>query len=120
VGQQSQLGRRLSPRREKQSYIPTRVEIARNNIKYIGSGPYHSFAVDGKDNVWSWGLNSYGEAGNYTEDVGEQYPTKIDELAGKGVTVLDGGSHHSVAVTAKGECYVWGRLDGGQLGVEFG
>lgn len=34
--------------------------------------------------------------------------------------MLDGGAHHSVAVAADGRCFVWGRIDGGQLGVEFG
>lgn len=44
---------------------------------------------------------------------------KIPELCKKGVVVLDGGAHHSAAVTASGQCLVWGRLDGGQLGIKF-
>lgn len=44
---------------------------------------------------------------------------KIHGLCGKGVHVLSGGAHHSAAVTGDGQFMVWGRLDGGQLGVEF-
>ncbi|KAK7215145.1 hypothetical protein V2G26_003148 [Clonostachys chloroleuca] len=44
---------------------------------------------------------------------------KIRGLTGKGVVALDGGAHHSAAVTLDGQCLVWGRMDGGQLGVEF-
>jgi len=100
--------------------VPKHVEIARNNTKYIASGPYHSFAVDGRDRVWGWGLNSFGEAGNYSPFSDTlPYPMRVSQLGGKGVVLLDGGAHHSVAVTGDGECYVWGRIDGGQLGIEF-
>lgn len=44
---------------------------------------------------------------------------KIPHLCGKGVFVLDGGSHHSAAVTKDGQCLMWGRIDGGQLGIGF-
>ncbi|KAG7122434.1 Protein pim1 like protein [Verticillium longisporum] len=46
-----------------------------------------------KDNVWGWGLNSFGEAGD-------------PDTAGTNSAVLP-------------ECFVWGRMDGGQLGFTF-
>lgn len=103
------------------SFKPHRIEI--KAVKYIASGEYHSFAVDEKDNVWAWGLNSFGEAG-YAKAAGSDevlapHPMKIRGLCGKGVVCLDGGAHHSAAVTADGQCLVWGRLDGGQLGIAF-
>lgn len=103
--------------------MPRLFRICRSPIKYIASGEHHSFAVDSKDNVWAWGLNSYGEAG-YAGSAGDDsahlpYPIKVPDLSGKGVLVLDGGSHHSAAVTKDGQCLVWGRIDGGQLGVRF-
>lgn len=123
AGEQNRLGRRLLPSRPLQNFIPQRVGVCRKNAKYIASGQYHFFAVDGKDNVWAWGLNSYGQAG-YAKDAGSDfaylpYPMKIPGLCGKGVSVLSGGTHHSAAVTADGQCFVKGRIDGGQLGVEF-
>jgi regulator of chromosome condensation len=53
AGEQNQLGRRILGRHQTEAFKPRRVEIARNNTKYIASGQYHSFAIDGKDNVWA-------------------------------------------------------------------
>ncbi|EFX05427.1 ran exchange factor prp20 [Grosmannia clavigera kw1407] len=44
---------------------------------------------------------------------------EIRALANQGVVVLEGGGHHSVAVTSDGRCLAWGRLDNRQLGVVF-
>lgn len=44
---------------------------------------------------------------------------KITGLRGKGLTVIAGGLHHSAAVTADGQCLMWGQIDGGQLGIKF-
>ncbi|EGY22307.1 regulator of chromosome condensation [Verticillium dahliae VdLs.17] len=90
--EQNQLGRRLFGR-DQDSLILHQIRVCRNNAKYIASGEYHSFAIDKKDNVWGWGLNSFGEAG----DPG---------TAGTNSAVLP-------------ECFVWGRMDGGQLGFTF-
>ncbi|KAI1844210.1 hypothetical protein JX266_009694 [Neoarthrinium moseri] len=128
VGQKNQLGYHLFEsrqysRRLLESFQPRRVNLRRNKAKYIASGLEHSFAVDQKDNVWAWGLNRFGQAG-YAKDAGSDnvclpYPMKIAGLSGKGVTVLSGGADHSAAVTVDGQCLVWGRIDGGQLGVEL-
>lgn len=120
-GEQNQLGRRRLVGRNRETLNRLLVEICRKNAKYIASGACHAFAIDRKDNVWAWGLNNYGQAG-YAKTVGSDsavlpYPMKIPALGDKGVTVLDGGAHHSAAVTARGQCHVWGRIDGGQLGI---
>ncbi|KAK5987885.1 Guanine nucleotide exchange factor SRM1 [Cladobotryum mycophilum] len=120
--EQNQLGRPHAGALED-TLTPRKVEIGRRGIKYIASGEYHSFAVDDKDRVWGWGLNSFGEAG-YAKTAGGDAavlpePKRVRELSRKGIRVIDGGAHHSAAVTADGECLVWGRLDGGQLGIKF-
>ncbi|KAF4998176.1 hypothetical protein FDECE_11853 [Fusarium decemcellulare] len=120
--EQNQLGKRLFGR-HTQHLKPRLVEVCRGKARYIASGEYHAFAIDKRDNVWGWGLNSFGEAG-YAKGAGGDsallsHPVKIPGLCGRGVKVLDGGAHHSAAVTADGECLVWGRLDGGQLGIDF-
>ncbi|EFY85859.1 Regulator of chromosome condensation family protein [Metarhizium acridum CQMa 102] len=96
--------------------------VCRNKAKYVASGSYHSFAIDKNDNVWAWGANSFGEAGD-AKTAGNRgafiTPTKINSLCQKKVLALDGGAHHSAAVTANGECFVWGRIIEGQLGIDF-
>ncbi|KAI0117906.1 regulator of chromosome condensation 1/beta-lactamase-inhibitor protein II [Nemania sp. FL0031] len=120
--EQNQFGRRLFGR-QSDSFVPSQVRVCRNNVKYIASGEYHSFAIDNKDNVWGWGANSFGQAGDARTAGSDSAvllsPTKIHDLCQKGVVVLDGGAHHSAAVTANGQCLVWGRIDAGQLGVAF-
>ncbi|KAI5864013.1 putative Ran exchange factor Prp20/Pim1 [Durotheca rogersii] len=118
---QNQFGRHLYGA-YSDPLTPRQVRVCRNKAKYIASGEHHSFAVDRDDNVWAWGMNSFGEAG-HTRTAGTNSafinPTKIRYLCQKEVVVLDGGAHHSAAVTAKGQCYVWGRIDDGQLGIAF-
>lgn len=86
--------------------------------------PRTRFGVSKKDNLWPWGLNSFGEAG-FTKVAGSDsvllpYPMKIPGVCGsRGVVCLDGRAHHSAPVTASGQCLVWGRMDGGQLGICF-
>ncbi|KAJ6780383.1 hypothetical protein PWT90_03527 [Aphanocladium album] len=120
--EQNQLGRRLFGR-HTEHLIPRRVEVCRGGAKYIASGEFHAFAIDKRDNVWAWGLNSFGEAG-YSKGAGGDssllpYPMKVADLCGKQIELIAGGAHHSAAVSRSGELLVWGRMDGGQLGIEF-
>jgi len=92
----------------------------------IGCGAYNSFAVDKDGNLWSWGANSYGECGQF-DNAGEDralvlYPTLVESMQQEGsrqITHIEGGAHHTIAVTSDGECLVWGRCDGGQTGIEL-
>lgn len=121
-GEQNQLGSQPVGQ-NPDTRIARKIKITHNPIKYIASGEYHSFAVDRKDNVWAWGLNSYGEAGHAklagSDSTLLPYPMKIHDLCGKQVIAIAGGTHHSGAVTADGQCLMWGRMDGGQLGIQF-
>ncbi|KAJ2897088.1 Regulator of chromosome condensation/beta-lactamase-inhibitor protein II [Zalerion maritima] len=127
VGEQSQFGRRLRLRSDfatvSSAPMPRRVELFRRAPRMGFSGPYHAFAIDERDNVWSWGLNSYGQTGDVstvgTTESASFNPSTIPSLRGKRVIMVAGGGHHSVAVTESGEAYVWGRMDGGQLGIKF-
>ena len=103
--------------------IPREFGLPKNKVKYIECGAYHSFAVDKSGKVWAWGLNSYGETG-VTEGAGDDdacvlKPTVIKSFTGKDVICMKGGAHHSLAVTAAGECFAWGRVDGGQTGIKI-
>jgi regulator of chromosome condensation len=119
--EQNQLGRHVFGRHATGPLTPNPIHI--RDIKYIACGEYHSLAVDKKGHFWAWGLNSFGEAGYAkaagSDDVVLPFPMKISGLRGKKVVCLAGGAHHSAAVTADGQCLVWGRLDGGQLGIAF-
>lgn len=108
-GDQNQLGRRLFGRQSSDGLIPRRIEIFGQKAKFIAAGEFHSLAIDTKDNVWGWGLNNYGQAGDPktagTDAALLLHPVKIKHLSGRGVSMLAGGAHHSVAVTSEGICF---------------
>lgn len=121
AGQQNQLGRRVVERTKTQGLVPREFGLPKKAIRYVACGDYHSFAIDNKDRVWAWGLNNYGETG-ISEHAGEDdavvlKPELVENLSGKKIICIKGASHHSIAVTDTGDCLVWGRIDGHQMGI---
>lgn len=117
-GQQYQLGRKIMERTRLQSLKP--LPVALKNIKYIASGDYHSFAIDTKGEVFSWGLNQYGQVGIKEELVDGDVvtrPTKITRLSGKQITQIAAGEHHSLALSSDGSLYSFGRVDMLEVGI---
>ncbi|KAL8762900.1 MAG: hypothetical protein Q9184_001196 [Pyrenodesmia sp. 2 TL-2023] len=123
-GQQNQLGFRQLERKRYDSLNPSLLRLRGKHIRLIACGADHSFAVDGKEQVWSWGANSFGATGIY-DNAGEDNaviisPTIVNnlKLVNDTITNLSGGTHHSLAATENGQCLVWGRFDGSQTGIK--
>lgn len=119
TGQQNQLGRRVVERNSLAGLVPREFGL-RGQISHIACGAYHSFAVDSKGTVYAWGLNSFGECGvDFDEDEPNlPKPTIVKVLQDKEIVAIDGGAHHSIALTQSGDVYSWGRCDGGQSGTD--
>lgn len=122
-GQQNQLGRRIIERNKLSSLIPQGIGLPRGQIVKIACGSYHSFALDKQGRVWGWGLNNFGEIG-VDAKAGEDdavilKPAKVSSLEQFHITDIDGGVHHSLACSDKGDLFTWGRIDGYQVGFEF-
>ena len=122
-GQQNQLGRRIIERNKMSSLIPQGVGLPRGKIAKIACGSYHSFAIDKEGQVYGWGLNNFGEIG-VESNAGEDdavilRPAKLTYLDDFNITEIDGGEHHSLACSDKGDLLTWGRVDGYQVGFEF-
>ncbi|KAI9820348.1 MAG: Regulator of chromosome condensation [Pycnora praestabilis] len=121
-GQQNQLGRRVVERTRMNGLVPREFGLPRNKVALVGCGSYHSFAMDKTGKVWAWGLNNFGETG-VNDGAGEDgavvlAPTVVKSLSKHEIVQIKGGSHHSIAVTKEGECLVWGRVDGFQMGIK--
>ena len=120
-GQQNQLGRRIIERNRLNGLQPREFGLPKN-IKHVGSGAFHSFAVHQSGKVYAWGLNSFGEtgiqAGAGDDEAAIVHPTIVDSLSGKNIRQVCGGAHHSIAVADGEQCLVWGRLDGSQTGLK--
>src|SRR5207244_481834 len=91
-------------------------------VKAVGAGTDHSLAVDTSGNVWAWGKDDYGEAGQPPTDVCENHnrpcvrqPTQMPSFGG--VVAVAGGWGHSLALKADGTVWAWGRNDAGELGI---
>lgn len=119
-GQQSQLGRRIIERRKINGLTPEKLAV--KHIVLVGSGAYHSFAVDKKGQVFGWGLNSMGQTGAENNDDIIPVPAKVDALdprkhGGARVVQISAGAHHSLFLLSNGQVYACGRCDGFELGL---
>lgn len=137
MSEQNQLGRRLLLGRQftrtvKQEVldklhlgvglVPGLMSFSsRTKIVSIHASSDHAFAIDHKGDTWAWGLNNFGQTGikvgagaNGTTVIA---PQKIPSLVGRNMKMIQGGTHHSIGVTQSGECLVWGRMDGAQMGI---
>lgn len=124
VNEKTQVGRRVHAAHNfKDNFYPGVADMSRYGVKSVAAGPYHSLAVDNKDRVFAWGMNNFGQAG-YASNAGADsaelpYPMQIKPLSKQGIEQMAAGSHHSVAVTKDGRALVWGRIDGGHLGLKL-
>lgn len=121
--EQNQLGRRVVQRDMKASALrPGGVAFKRGvKITKIACGSYHSFAVDDRGRLYSWGLNNFGELG-VEHGAGQDSavvlePTLVTSLAEYKIAQVSGGEHHSIACTEDGKLVAWGRIDGFQTGL---
>lgn len=114
-------------------YTASQVEV--RNAKSIGCGAYHCFVVVVNDSdsaggmdvvgnddehagvsVLTCGLNNYGQLGLGEDNTTNMsYLTEISALRDAGVVSAQGGAHHSLALTASGVVYAFGRGDSGQV-----
>ena len=123
-GQQCELGHRIIERRRALALLPNPLGLPRSaTIVSIHAAMNHAFAIDSKGDTWAWGSNNYAQTGSKLsadeEDGSVAIVQKVRSLVGKKMKMVEGGSHHSVGVTENGECLVWGRIDGGQLGLDI-
>lgn len=92
------------------------------NVQLIGCGGFASFAQDGSNRLWATGSNLFGQLG-----VGDLSPmtsnreTSPREVMGvPPLAAIDGGSLHTVALTAEGRIVAFGSDGLGQLGLASG
>ncbi|MGL4982722.1 MAG: leucine-rich repeat protein [Treponemataceae bacterium] len=80
--------------------------------KLAKGGTYHTLALSSSNEVYTWGYNFHGQAGQAGGNVTS--PTKVPSLSN--IIAVAGGDYHSLARAADGKIYAWGRNSSGQLG----
>ena len=94
------IGRMLATRNKNVQALKIEPLGAKNAID-IFCGNQHSFYLNDKHQVFSWGLNNHGQLG-LGHKHNSSVPTRIKDLdpyEGDYVVELDGGEHHSIART---------------------
>jgi regulator of chromosome condensation len=94
--------------------LKTKSQCAADSVFSCG---YRSFAILKNGMVFGWGLNNYGQLG--VGDYENRFRPELVEGVPQCVQI-DGGIHHTIALSADGTCYGFGRGDSGQLALAQG
>ncbi len=104
------------------SSIPVAVDrtgvLAGKTVVAVSAGGFHSMALCSDGTIALWGSNESGQLGNGAK-VSSNRPVLASQagiLAGKTLTAVSAGEHHSVALCTEGRVAVWGSNLHGQLG----
>lgn len=88
--------------------VPRLVERVSGQMRYVAAGEAHSASLDRLGGVYTWGSGSHGRCGHgITQDA--EAPTRVETLMGVAISQIALGLMHSVAATAKGQLYAWGK-----------
>ena len=85
-----------------------------NNVQKVSAGGSHSVALKHDGTVWSWGDNSSGQLGSGEGSGSFSAPRQATGLSG--VTAIDAGIVHSLALKSNGTVWAWGNNVDGELG----
>ncbi|KAI3721894.1 hypothetical protein L2E82_32913 [Cichorium intybus] len=103
--------------------LPCKVDSLHGSfIKSISSAKFHSVAVSGHGEVFTWGFGRGGRLGHPDFDIHSGQAAVITPrqvtsgLGARRVKAIAAAKHHTVAVTEGGEVFTWGSNREGQLG----
>ena len=82
----------------------------------MSAGRSNSLALTADGAVFTWGESERGCLG-HGEDLSNQVlPKKVEAFAGQRVIAVSVGAYHSLALTADGAVFTWGKGEGKCLG----
>src|SRR5665213_2287289 len=87
-------------------------------ITQIAAGAFHSLALSSTGQLYTWGLNEYGQLGDGST-TNSSVPVAVSAgaiPAGATITQIAGGEYHSLALSSTGQLYAWGKNANGELG----
>ena len=96
-------------------HAPVKVSVNGQKIVAVSAGDSHTAAITDSGELWTWGLNGYGQLGvGDTQD--RHAPVKVS-VNGQKIVAVSAGDWHTAAITDSGELWTWGYNGHGQLGV---
>ena len=94
--------------------LPKKIEaFAGQHVVAVSAGSRHNLALTADGAVWSWGGGDLGQLG-HGDQQDQLLPKKVEAFAGQRVVAVSAGGSHSLALTADGDVFTWGK--GGCLG----
>ena len=101
---------------EQHQLLPKKIEaFAGQFVVVVSAGFFHNIAITADGAVWSWGDGGYAQLGHGVRQR-QLLPKKIEAFAGRRVVAVSAGREHSLALTADGAVFTWGRGECGCLG----
>ena len=101
-------GGRLGHGDELNEWQPKKIEaFAGQRVVAVSAGQDHSLALAADGAVWSWGYKDYMLGHGDQQD--QLLPKKVEALAGQRVLAVSAGRFHSLAISADGALWSWGR-----------
>ncbi|GAX18447.1 hypothetical protein FisN_2Lh097 [Fistulifera solaris] len=112
-------GGRLGTGDEAPCSVPTRVmgALSQRHVIAAAAADNHTVAVCRDGSVFAWGSNRFGQIGYVGDSSPRCSPRRVDDLKGIVCVSVAAGEKHSVALSQRGEVYVWGDNTNGQLGI---
>ena len=110
----------------QQCPLPRRVmALKRRRVVAVAAAENHSLCVTSDGMVWSWGNNQFGQLGDSGTSgsssncpaTSRSTPKPVEDLKQVPCSAVAAGERHSVALSQRGEVYVWGNNGAGQMGV---
>nr|WP_240546060.1 hypothetical protein [Paenibacillus artemisiicola] len=80
----------------------------------VAGGRGHGLALKQDGTVWAWGLNNYGQLGEYGQSYDRYTPIQVQRLSS--VIAIAAGNEHSLALESDGTVWAWGNNSNGQIG----
>ncbi|CAB9507022.1 RCC1 and BTB domain-containing protein 2 [Seminavis robusta] len=99
-------------------YVPRIIQsLAGQIVVQVTCGSYHTAAVTGNGDLYTWGGGMYGKLGHGNEN-GHSTPKRVEALVGLVVSMIACGSRHTAVVTSpEGNLYTWGDNEAGTTGI---
>jgi hypothetical protein len=113
---------KLGHNNDSSSRTPTRVEFLVGigiNAQNVACGKDHTVVCTEDGSVYTFGSGEDGQLG-HGDTVNKLEPTLVETIDGKNITQVQCGSFHTMALTASGYVYTWGKGWLGLLGHRSG
>lgn len=100
------------------SITPQKIQanlLNNEKVVQISSGVYSVYALTEQNQIYSWGMNTYGQLGN-GNNTSSNVPINITSKFSEKIKDIYASGYHTIAETTSGRLFVWGHNAYGSVG----